>query len=304
MDPKSSGLFTTQERMGKIVKEAIDVFAIEATLNNRAFTGPIAFLAKNEDDLSERERFLQKGLVEGSALLPRAARRAVLQRVPTGYGVTGIFAGDPSRVHEQAVETLARQHFVPVDGQADVLIAGVPEQGPYNQGAPLNPLLVQHMAEGLSFNMYRGLPLVKKGGTLIVTHPCTDRFDHEQHAPYLDFVHRLLPETRDGVELQRRYEENFAHNPAFLEMYKRGHSYHPAHPFFMWYWGEAARHHLGKVIVVGADNEYVPRLLGYETAPNMEEALYRARGGEPRSLDVLCLHAPPHTMGDVTGSST
>jgi hypothetical protein len=32
----------------------------------------------------------------------------------------------------------------------------------------------------------------------------------------------------------------------------------------------------------------------------MDEALYRARGGEARSLDVTLLHAPPIVMGDVT----
>ena len=34
----------------------------------------------------------------------------------------------------------------------------------------------------------------------------------------------------------------------------------------MWYWGENGRQHQGRCIVVGADNEYVPSILGYETA--------------------------------------
>src|SRR5205823_10697498 len=124
--------------------------------------------------------------------------------------------------------------------------------------------------------------------------------DGEHHAPYIEFVHRLLPETRDAVELHQRYEKKFASNPAYIEMYRSGHAYHPTHPFFMWYWGEAGRQHLGRMIVVGADNEYIPKLLGYETAPSMDEALYRARGGEARSLDVSMLHAPPIGTGDVS----
>ena len=48
----------------------------------------------------------------------------------------------------------------------------------------------------------------------------------------------------------------------------------------MWYWGEAGRQHLGRMIVVGADNEYIPKLLGWETARTMDEALYRAKNGE------------------------
>jgi hypothetical protein len=116
-------------------------------------------------------------------------------------------------------------------------------------------------------------------------------------------LNRLLPETRDGVELHRRFESTFAQNPAFLEMFRKGHSYHPVHPFHTWYFGEAGRQHLGRVIVVGADNEYVPKLLGYETAPNMAEALYRAKAGEAKSLDILCLHSPPFAMGDVSVGS-
>jgi len=32
----------------------------------------------------------------------------------------------------------------------------------------------------------------------------------------------------------------------------------------------------------------------------MEDALYRAKGGENRSLSVTALHVPPVIMGDVT----
>ena len=165
--------------------------------------------------------------------------------------------------------------------------------------AYLNPLLVSVLAEGYLFNMNRGVPLLKKGGTVILTHPCSDKFDHEQHAPYIEFVHRLLPETRDAAELHTRYEKKMATDPAFIQMFRTGHAYHPAHPFFMWYWGENGRQHAGRVIVVGADNEYIPKLLGWETAPNMDEALYRAKNGETTSLSVSCLKVPPIVMADV-----
>jgi len=39
---------------------------------------------------------------------------------------------------------------------------------------------------------------------MIILHPCTDQFDNEHHAPYIEFVHRLLPETRDAMELHHR----------------------------------------------------------------------------------------------------
>ena len=181
-----------------------------------------------------------------------------------------------------------------------MLVFGVPYISPYNVHAFLNPLLVQVLAQGYLFNMYRGAPLVKKGGTLIIFHPCTDKFDHEQHAPYIDFVHRLLPETRDAIVLRERYEEKFARDPALIQMYRTGHAYHPSHPFFMWYWGENGRQHLGRVIVVGADNEYIPKLFGWETAPNWKTRSTAPRTAQARSLDVTLLHVPPIVMGDVS----
>lgn len=302
MDPKRSGLATSVERMGRLANQKLDVFTIETVVNNRMFDRPLEFLTKNEDDLNGRERALMKGLVASTARLPQAARQAIFSRVPSPFGIIGVFAGATEVVHEKTLQRCYDQYLVPVQEQSDVLIAGIPYISPYNVNAFLNPLLVTVLAQGYLFNFYRGAPLVKKGGTLIIFHPCTDKFDHVQHTSYIDFVHRLLPETRDAMELHRRYERKYASDPALIEMYRHGNAYHPAHPFFMWYWGEAGRQHLGKVIVVGADNEYIPKLLGYQTAVNIEDALYQARGGAQRSLSITCLHAPPIVMGDVSVS--
>ncbi len=303
MDPDSSELANSVERMGRLANSQLNVFTIETVLNNRMFDRNLDFLAKNEDELTGKERLLQQGLLATLKRLPQPARQAIFDKFPAPYEVISVVAGETEAAHKKTLEKNYAQYLVPIQGQADVLVTGVPFISPYNIHAFLNPLLVQVMAQGYLFNLYKGLPLVKKGGTLIITHPCTDKFDHEQHAPYIDFVHRLLPETRDAMELHRRYEADYARNPAFIQMYRTGHAYHPAHPFYMWYWGEAGRQHLGRVIVVGADNEYIPKLLGYETAPNMDEALYRARGGELRSLDITCLHVAPMMMAEVSAGA-
>jgi hypothetical protein len=300
MDPKGSQLAHDIGRMGKVAHRELNIFNIETTVNNRMFDRNLDFLCKNEDDLNGKERLLLKALVAATAKLPQPARQAIFDKFPAPYEVTGVVAGEAEAVHARTIEKCFDQYMVPIEGQADVLVTGIPFISPYNVHSFLNPLLVQVLAQGYLFNMYRGAPLVKKGGTLILTHPCTDKFDHEQHAPYIDFVHRLLPETRDAVELRTRYEEKFAKDPAFIQMFRNGHAYHPAHPFFMWYWGENGRQHVGRVIVVGADNEYIPKLMGWETAPSMDEALYRAKNGEARSLDITLLHMPPIVMGDMT----
>lgn len=300
MDPAKSALNASVERMGRLVNKKLNVFTIETTINNRMFDRPLEFLAKNEDDLSPAEKSALRALRFTLSKVPQPARQAIFQRVPSPYGVTGVFAGETEAVHAQTLKRCYEQYAVPVAGQADILVSGVPYISPYNVNSFLNPLLVQVMADGYLFNLYRGVPMVKKGGTMIVLHPCTDQFDSEHHAPYIEFVHRLLPETRDAMELHHRYEAKFAANPAYIEMYRYGHAYHPAHPFFMWYWGEAGRQHLGRMIVVGADNEYIPRLMGWETARTMDEALRMAKQTAPPNPEILCLHAPPILMVDMT----
>ena len=299
MDPRKSSLATSVDRMGRLVEKALNVFHIETTLNNRMFDRALDFLHINEDDWTPAQRTACRGLRFTLSKLPSVARQAVFQRIPSPYGLTGVFAGECEAVHRHTLERCNAQYLVPVQGQADILVSGIPYISPYNVNSFLNPLLVQVMAQGYLFNLYKGVPLVRKGGTMIVFHPCTDDFDKEHHAAYIEFVHDVLPQTRDAVEMHRRFEERFARNPAYVEMYRRGNAYHPAHPFYMWYWGEAGRQHLGRVILVGADNDYVPKLLGWETARTFAEALAMASEGKS-SPEVTMLHVPPIVMADVS----
>jgi lactate racemase len=300
MDPAKSALSSSFERMGRLANAAMNVFTIETTINNRMFDKPLEFLSKNEDELTSAERAASKALVYTLSKLPQAARQAIFEKVPAPYEVTGVFAGETEAVHAQTLLRAYEQLLVPVRGQADILVSGVPFISPYNVNAFLNPLLVQVMAQGYIFNLYRGVPMVKKGGTMIVFHPCTDKFDKDQHAPYIEFVHSVLPETRDAMVMHKEYERKFAQNPAYIQAYRTGHAYHPVHPFYMWYWGEAGRQHLGRVIVVGADNEYMPKLLGYETARTFAEAIEMAKDTAPADPSITMMHLAPMLMADMT----
>jgi hypothetical protein len=300
MDPDHSHLGDLMVGVGKLIESKIDVFHIETTVNNRMFDKPLAFLAKNEDDLSPTEARALKALVKTLKFLPQPARQAIFERVPAPYELIGVFAGECEAVHAAIIEKVYQQHVVPVQGQSDVVVFPIPYISPYNVGAFLNPLLVSVMAEGYLHNLNRGVPLLKKGGTMIILHPCTDKFDREQHPAYVEFFHKLLPQTRDALELHKRFEADFAKHPAYIQMYRTGKAYHPAHPFYMWYWGENGRQHRGRVIVVGADNEYVPSVLGYETARTMSEALRMARETGPADPSIACFRISPIMMVDVS----
>ena len=299
MDPTVSALSDRMVHASKLIQRHVPVFHIESTVNTAMFDSTLSFLCKNEDELTGPEQVAMRGLIRSLQILPQPARQAIFERVPAPYGVIGVWAGETEAVHEATLQKCYQQLLVPVDGQADIAVFPVPYVSPYSVGAYLNPLLVSVMVQGYLFNLHKTAPLVKRGGTVIVTHPCTDKFDWEQHASYVEFFHKLLPRTRDAMELHKKYEAEFARNPAYIQMYRTGKGYHPAHPFYMWYWGENGRQYIGRVIVVGADNEYVPKILGYETAGSMAEALRMARETAPPKPSISVLRISPLMMVDV-----
>jgi hypothetical protein len=299
MDPPRSALSKKCERMGKLVDQNMNVFHIETVLNNRMYFDQLGFLGKNEDDFTETDRMKLKMTRWTLEKMPRAAKRAFMHAIPAHYQMIACHAGKTEPVHEKTLERSFEQYAVRVKGQCDILIVGIPYISPYNVNSILNPLLVQVMGPGYFFNMYRGKPLLKKGGVLILAHPCYDEFDPKFHPSYIEFFNRLLPETSDSFALREKYEEEFARNPSYIHMYRKGNAYHGAHPFFMWYWGENGRRHVGKIIVAGAENQHVPALLGWDRAESIAEAIAMARSFAGSSAEISMLHLPPIVIPEV-----
>ncbi len=130
-------------------------------------------------------------------------RREALRRYTSPFGMTGVWAGETEAVHQKALARVFQQYAVPVKGQSDILIIGVPFICPYNVNSIMNPVLVQCTGLGYLFNMYRNKPLVRPGGTLIICHPLRDEFHPEHHPSYIEFFHRCLAETTDATELEK-----------------------------------------------------------------------------------------------------
>jgi nickel-dependent lactate racemase len=302
-DHTRSAMSRSCDRVGKIINQHLKVFHIETVLNNAMFDPRMAFFVKNEDDYSPYDRMMFALARSGLRSLPRTAKRKLLFAIPASYEMIAVHAGATLPVHEKTLAYCYAQYCVPVEGQSDVVVYGIPFISPYNVNSILNPLLVQVMALGYFHNMYRGMPVVKKGGVLILTHPLYDEFDPLHHPSYIEFFHRLLPETRDSFELQRKYEAEFARNPEYIRMYRTGNAYHGVHPFYMWYWGENGRAHVGKVICVGAESKRAAELMGWDTAPRMEEALAMAESHIGHKPSITLMHFAPILMADVRGIS-
>jgi len=299
MDPTRSGLHRSANRMGQLVNRELNVFTIETAVNNRMYGGMLDFLHKNEDRFTDWDRTRVKGFKWTMRNLSDDLRRQILHGYAAPYGMTGVWAGETEAVHKKALARVFQQYAVPVKGQSDILIVGVPYICPYNVNSIMNPILVQCTGLGYLFNMYRGKPLVKQGGTVIICHPLRDEFHPEHHPSYIEFFHRCLAETTDAEALQQNYEAEFARNPTYVHMYRYGHAYHGAHPFYMWYWGEPGRQHVGRVIAAGCEEPEVATRMGWEPADTLDEAIAMATAEHGRSATITYLHLPPLVIADV-----
>ena len=146
-------------------------------------------------------------------------------------------------------------------GQTDILTMGLPYICPYNVNSIMNPILVACLGLGYFFNLYRGRPLVREGGVVIMSHPTPWAFNPVHHPSYIDFFEQVL--SGDDRPARDRGRSTRTPSPP-----TRGTSTSTARAtpttastrFYMWYWCAHALEHLGEVIIVGGDSAAVRRL--------------------------------------------
>jgi hypothetical protein len=300
MDQHKSELHSSNWRMGRhLASQGVNVFQIETTLNTNTFPDQFAFLQRREWEWNWRDR---AGFLAASKALDRTPARVarnIFHSIRAPHDMTGVHAGAVEPVHELTTADVYKQQLVPVDGQTDIVTMGLPYICPYNVNSVMNPILVMCLGLGYFFNLYRGKPVVREGGVLIMSHPTPWEFHPVHHPSYIDFFEEVLAETTDPLELEAKYEEQFATDPWYIHLYRTSHAYHGVHPFYMWYWGAHALDHLGAVIVVGGDTRAVRRL-GFKPASTLRDALEMAQDTVGRSPTLTHLHMPPLMIADVT----
>jgi len=298
MDQHRSELHSSNWRMGRLIAaQGVKVFQIETTLNTDTFPEQFRFLQRREWEWSARDRAAFVASSAALARTPERVRRAVFHAIKAPHRLTSVQAGEVEAVHERTTEHVHRQQLVVVEGQSDVLTMGLPYICPYNVNSIMNPVLVACLGLGYFFNLYRGKPLVREGGVVILSHPTPWAFHPGHHPSYIDFFEQVLTETTDPVGIGK-YEESFATDPWYIHLYRTGHAYHGVHPFYMWYWCAHALEHLGAVIVVGGDRAAVRRL-GFKPASTLADALEMATDVVGPDPTVTHLHAPPLMLAEV-----
>jgi nickel-dependent lactate racemase len=191
--------------------------------------------------------------------------------------VVQVVAGHPPEAHEKTLNILQRQHVVEVKGQSDVVVYGMGNnRDPYSKMSLINPILVRNLGMSYSFGLFQNIPLVKKGGIIVLVHPCNNQFDAVKYPSYVEIFEKVIPHTQDPFELWDLYAEEYAHRPEFVHKYRYGFGFHGVHPLILWGQGAYGFRYLGKVFLVGATDFEVARLLGFEPFTTLEEAIEEA----------------------------
>jgi len=299
MDQHRSELHKSNWRMGKVLLDSgVKVFQVETTLNTDTFPKPFDFLSKREWEWTAKDRMTFLGTTKALGRTPARMARNIFHSIEAPHQMTSVQAGEVEAVHRITTEHVYAQQLVEVKGQTDILTMGIPYISPYNVHSILNPILVQVMAMGYYFNMYRGMPLVREGGVIILTHPCRPEFNPVHHPSYIDFFEQVLADTTDPHVMSQKWETKYAEDDWYRHLYRTGYAYHGVHPFYMWYWGTHGMKHCSRVIVVGGDPKTVRRL-GFVSASTMDDALEIASDVVGRSPTITHLHTPPLMVADV-----
>ncbi len=302
MDPDNSQLHTKNWRQGRLIKESgLKIFQIETTLNTETFPPPFGFLQKREWEWNLRDRATFSATNVALRPMPWSARRRIFHSIESPYGVTSVQAGEVETVHAETIRQVHRQQLVQVEGQSDVLTMGLPYLGPYNVNSILNPILVSCLGLGYFFNLYKGKPLVREGGVVIMGHPNLPEFHPVHHPSYIDFYEEVLADSTDPEVIEHKYEKRYAEDEWYRHLYRTSYAYHGVHPFYMWYWTAHALQHLGggdHVIVMGGDPE-ATRRLGFRPASTLRDALEIASDIVGRDPSIVHVKNPPLLMTEV-----
>ncbi|MCW2811040.1 MAG: hypothetical protein JWP61_1498 [Friedmanniella sp.] len=281
-----------------VVAGSLEIFAVEAVLDQDVFPGSLAFLGKREWEWSVRDRATWLALRQGFGSTPTWARRRFAAGLESAHHATLVSAGDPAAVQQASQAQIRAQQVVEVDGQTDVGVIGVSSRTPYSVNSLTNPVLAAWSGLAAAFGSHTGRPFVREGGALILFHPLAPDFSPLHHPSSVDFFADVLPRTTDPDQIRAEVEDGYAEEPWYRHLYRTSQAYHGLHPLHLWYELSRARAHCTDIVWVGADRASVERL-GFRAASTLADALEIVASSVGRSPSVSYLHAPPRIVTDV-----
>lgn len=255
-----------------------------------------------DPDRSAFQKLLaEMGAIVEDDLASKGRRLFSIECVPTGEvpgRIAGVFAGHTPDVHRETLALLGRQQTLPVQGQSDVGIWGLPNRDPYSAHSRINPILVANLACSYTFGLYRQRPLVREGGVAIFANPVEASFQRH-HRSYPELYEDVLTRTTDPFAIWDEHAEDFAHRDEYVHAYRYQHSFHGAHPLFLWGQTAFARRHCSTIVFCGGKDPEPVERMGFTWAPSVEDALAMARAELGRAPSVSVVDMPPVFIPEV-----
>jgi len=209
------------------------------------------------------------------------------------FTVTRVAAGSVAGARGAIVSGMQAM-FPPRRDQArerfDVIVYGVPDGSPYAVFSHVNPILTL-ISSGLGYLGGLVEATGKPGCTVIMATPVPERWDRVAHPSYLEVWERVLGVTRDPYEIMRRYADDYARRPDYVEAYRSRFGFHPVHAIFAVYPLKRLSH-VGRVIVAAPRDPAIPRHLGFEVAGSVEEAVAAAEKTHGASASIAYVTQP------------
>jgi len=178
----------------------------------------------------------------------------------------------------------------PARERFDIIVYGVPDGSPYAVFSHVNPILTL-ISSGLGYLGGLVEAAGKPGCTVIMATPVPERWDRVAHPSYPEVWERVLDATRDPYEIMRRYADDYARRPDYVEAYRSRFGFHPVHAIFAVYPLKRLSH-VGRVIVAAPRDPAIPRHLGFEVAGSVEEAVAAAEKIHGASASIAYVTQP------------
>ena len=223
-----------------------------------------------------------------AALGKRMYKIECVQASPTK--IAHVWAGGVTEARAAALDVMASRN-PPRRSQAepaDVVVYGLPAWSPYAVFGQMNPILTL-ISSGLGYLGGYIEALGKPGCTVVLATPCPETWDMDHHPSYRDAWDRVLPSTRDPYEIMRRHTDEFATHAGYIDQYRNGVAFHPIHAILATHPLRRLKH-ASRVIVAGALDPAVPRHIGFDYAPSVEDAILEAQRAHGAGCSIVCVN--------------
>jgi hypothetical protein len=278
----------------RLLVQRVPVTGVSLVLNTPRIAGPFAGYPQDQHAI---DRILRSRVRRVFQLAPAPVRQRILERLPRDLTAAAAYGGMPSVAHAEALLRGTVFRGAELAEPVDALVIGIPPTTPFMPRERPNPISAAYLGLGLALRLWRNMPPIKAGGTVILVHPFTRRFARPTQLPYRVLFYDQGSAREVGA--MRDAERAVVEDRPAIEAYRSGHACHPLQPFVEWSACDAVTHRLGAVLIAGCRDAAAARQLGFVPTHSLGAALDIARGSGAERIGYLM--SPPYFPLVVSG---